>query len=207
LLDGGAETTVDLYATARTYNVLVWSSGALAAGRHTLKLRVTGTKNASSTGYYVGPDRADIGVPSALAGTTTYDAMGNAVSATDANGHTTTSGYDPMGRLVAETNPVSGTSLMTYTAGELTAQQDAQGNVTGYGYDAAGRQIQTTDPATGTTSYGYDAASNTTAITLGDTSGTVAQVEQVGYDALNRAITATTTAPATGTLTTLTRYD
>jgi len=138
---------------------------------------------------------------------TGYDADGNAVSATDGNGHTTTSSYDPLGRLVAETNPVSGTTLMTYTADELTAQQDPQGNVTGYGYDAAGRQIQATDPATGTTSYGYDATGNTTAITLGDTSGTVAQVEQVGYDALNRAITDMTTAPATGTLTTLTRYD
>jgi len=35
------------------YNVLVWSSGTLPVGRHTLKLRVTGAKNVSSMGYYV----------------------------------------------------------------------------------------------------------------------------------------------------------
>jgi len=212
-LDGGAETMVDLYATARTYTVLIWSAGGLAAGRHSLKLRVTGSKNASSTGYYVGSDRADIGVPSAPAGTTTYDAAGNAVAETDANGHTTTSSYDPLDRLVSQTNPVSGTTLMTYTADELTAQSDPQGNVTGYAYDAAGRQVQTTNPATGTMQTGDDAAGNTTAMTTTDrTAGNaVVTLEQMGYDALNRAITSTVytnTASIPGSaLTTLTRYD
>ncbi len=212
-LDGGAETMVDLYATARTYTVLIWSAGGLAAGRHTLKVRVTGTKNVSSSGYYVGPDRADIGAPSAPAGTTTYDAAGNAVAETDANGGTTLSGYDPLGRLVSQTNPVSGTTLMTYTADELTTQQDAQGNVTGYGYDAAGRPVQMTNPVTGTTGMAYDAAGNTTALTTTDrTAGNaVVTLEQMGYDALNRAITSTVytnTANIAGSaLTTLNAYD
>jgi len=145
--------------------------------------------------------------------TTGYDADGNVVRTTDANGHSTTSSYDPEGRQVSTTNPVSGTSLMTYTASELTAQQDAQGNVTAYGYDAAGRQIQTTDPATGTVQTAYDAAGNTVAMTTTDrTTGNAAVTLQVmGYDAQNRAITTTVvtnTANVVGSaLTTLTAYD
>jgi len=145
--------------------------------------------------------------------TTGYDADGHAVRQSDANGNSTTSAYDPLGRLVAQTNPVSGTSVTTYTAGEVTAQQDAQGNVTAYGYDGAGRQIQTTDPATGTTQTAYDAVGNTVAMTTTDrTNGNaVVTLEQLGYDALNRVITATVvtnTANIAGSaLTTLTRYD
>jgi len=145
--------------------------------------------------------------------TTGYDADGHAVRQSDANGNSTTSAYDSLGRLVAQTNPVSGTSVTTYTAGEVTAQQDAQGNVTAYGYDGAGRQIQTTDPATGTTQTAYDAVGNTVAMTTTDrTNGNaVVTLEQLGYDALNRVITATVvtnTANIAGSaLTTLTRYD
>jgi len=145
--------------------------------------------------------------------TTGYDADGNAVRETDANGNSTTRSYDPLGRLVAETNPVSGTMVMTYTASEVTAAQDPQGNVTGYGYDAAGRQIQVTNPATGTVQTAYDAASNTLALTTTDrTAGNaVVTLNQMGYDALNRVITdtvVTNTANSAGSaLTTLTRYD
>ncbi len=122
-------------------------------------------------------------------------------------GDTTLSSYDPEGRLVAQTNPVSGTTFSVYNATELASQQDPQGNVTAYSYDAAGRAIGQADPLTGTVQYGYDAAGNTTAMTLGDASGGVAQVETMGYDALDRVTTDTVTAPTTGTVTTLTAYD
>jgi hypothetical protein len=59
-LDGGSETSIDFYSPTRSGNQLLWTSPILAAGTHTLKLRVTGTKNASSTGYYVTVDRADV---------------------------------------------------------------------------------------------------------------------------------------------------
>jgi len=145
--------------------------------------------------------------------TTGYDAEGNVARTTDALGAVTTSSYDPEGRQVSMTNPVSGTSLMTYTASELAAQQDPQGNVTGYGYDAAGRQVQTTNPATGTIQTAYDAAGNTLALTTTDrTNGNaVVTLDQMGYDAQNRVITATVvtnTANVAGSaLTTLTAYD
>ena len=56
-IDGGAETTVDLYSATRQGNQSVYTSAVLASGNHTLKVRVTGTKNASSSGVFVSPDR------------------------------------------------------------------------------------------------------------------------------------------------------
>lgn len=49
-VDGGAATSVDLYAAAAAYGQTVWTSAALTAGAHTILITVTGTKNASSTG-------------------------------------------------------------------------------------------------------------------------------------------------------------
>jgi hypothetical protein len=59
-IDGGAETTVDLYATSKADQVLIYTSPTLAAGTHTVKVRATGTKHASSTGTYVTADRIDV---------------------------------------------------------------------------------------------------------------------------------------------------
>lgn len=59
-IDGGAETYVDFYAAAEAPNSLVYTSPTLTGGQHTIKVRVTGTKNASSTGYNIIPDRADV---------------------------------------------------------------------------------------------------------------------------------------------------
>lgn len=59
-IDGGAETNVDFYSATRTGNVLLWTSPFVTDGQHTLKVRVTGTKNANSGGTYLAIDRADI---------------------------------------------------------------------------------------------------------------------------------------------------
>jgi YD repeat-containing protein len=139
--------------------------------------------------------------------TTGYDGDGNTVRTTDALGAVTTSSYDPLGRQVATTNPVSGTMLMTYTATELAAPQDMAGNVSRDAYDGAGRLILASDPATGTVGYGYDAVGNTVAITAGDTSGAITQQETRGYDAWDHAITDTVGGPGSPALTTLTAYD
>jgi len=139
---------------------------------------------------------------------THYDGDGRAVSTTDANGHTATTAYDPLGRMVMQTNPVSGTTIMTYTATEVQQQRDAQGNVTAYGYDNAGRRTLTTEPVTGTVQYQYDAVGNTVAITNADTGGTPIQTETRIYDALNRVTSDSVTGPGSPptTLTTLTAY-
>ena len=59
-VDGGAETLVDTYAAARTDGVPLWTSPVLTAGNHTLKVRATGQKNASSTNTFVTGDRVDV---------------------------------------------------------------------------------------------------------------------------------------------------
>jgi len=65
-IDGGAETPVDLYSSTNyPGNVAVYTSPALASGPHTLKIRVTGSKDANSVGAYVTVDRASVLAPSA----------------------------------------------------------------------------------------------------------------------------------------------
>jgi len=203
-----ALTNFDIVATAGGANKAVveeFPAVADGSGRVTVAF-TTVVDNAKVSGIEIAPATR----PTETMG---YDGEGNAVSSTDANGHSTTSSYDPLGRLVSETNPVSGTSVISYNATEQTATQDPQGNVTGYGYDAAGRQIQVTNPATGTVQTAYDAAGNTLAMTTTDrTNGNaVVTLDQLGYDALNRVITSTVvtnTANIAGSaLTTLTAYD
>jgi hypothetical protein len=59
-VDGGTETAIDFYSATRTGNQLMWTSPVLASGTHTFTVRVTGTRNANSTGTFVVPDRVDI---------------------------------------------------------------------------------------------------------------------------------------------------
>jgi hypothetical protein len=58
-IDGGSETLIDFYAATRTGNQLMWTSPVLPSGDHVFKVRVTGTKNTSSTNSWVVPDRVD----------------------------------------------------------------------------------------------------------------------------------------------------
>ena len=55
-IDGGAETNVDLYAASGSQQNLVWTSPTLTQEEHKIKIRVTGTKNASSSGVYITHD-------------------------------------------------------------------------------------------------------------------------------------------------------
>ncbi len=59
-LDGGAETLVDLYSATRRDGVPVWTSPVVAGGDHSIRLRVTGQRNAASQGYVVTVDRIDV---------------------------------------------------------------------------------------------------------------------------------------------------
>jgi len=137
---------------------------------------------------------------------TGYDGEGNAIRQVDANGAVTLSSYDPLGREISTTNPVSGTTVITYNATEKVAEQDPQGNVTRYAYDGAGRLRQEIDPTGSVTQDGYDSVGNTTAITTGDRN-TVIQVDTRQYDALNRVMTDTVSGPTTPAQETLTWYD
>jgi len=59
-IDGGKETSVDLFAWTSQGNQLLWTSPTLASGTHTLKFHVTQTKNPASSGYRLGIDRVDV---------------------------------------------------------------------------------------------------------------------------------------------------
>jgi hypothetical protein len=56
-IDGGAETLVDTYAPTLAHNQLLYVSDLLTSGGHIVRVRVTNTKNPSSTGYTIVADR------------------------------------------------------------------------------------------------------------------------------------------------------
>jgi hypothetical protein len=62
-IDGGAETNVDLYSATTIQQVKVWESTTLTQDVHLVKVRVTGTKNGSSTGNYIGHDYFKVSNP------------------------------------------------------------------------------------------------------------------------------------------------
>ncbi len=59
-INEGSETNVDCYNSFKEHQILVYTSPALSSGSHTLKVRITGTKNASATDFYTVGDRVDI---------------------------------------------------------------------------------------------------------------------------------------------------
>ncbi len=63
-LDGVKVKSFDAYSATAQYNVTGYSKTGLASGAHTLKLVVTGAKNASSSGTYAEIDRFVVGTTS-----------------------------------------------------------------------------------------------------------------------------------------------
>jgi hypothetical protein len=59
-VDGGTPTTVDDYSATRDGSAIVWTSGSLAAGTHTVTITVLGQKNASSSGTTIALDSMDV---------------------------------------------------------------------------------------------------------------------------------------------------
>ena len=116
-----------------------------------------------------------------------YDANGNLLSITDANGHTQRNTYDALNRQITSSDPLSHTQQLFYTArGELDHTIDALGCTTDYTYDDAGRLTAIDYPSgTSDVSYQYDAASNV--ITMTDGLG----VTTYSYDELHRLHTRT----------------
>ena len=58
-VDGDLVTTVDLYNATTLNQQLIYETTDLLPGVHTLTMEVSGTKNASSTGYRISSDRYD----------------------------------------------------------------------------------------------------------------------------------------------------
>ena len=59
-LDGGAPIDVDLYSPTYAVKQVAWTSGPIADGAHTLRIEYTGSRNASSTGTFIGLDALDV---------------------------------------------------------------------------------------------------------------------------------------------------
>ena len=100
-IDGGSETNVDYYASSLGNYELLYTSPTLTAGQHTLKVRVTGTKNASSTNYYVNADRVDI-------------ISGSAPTPTPTPGSTATPTPTPSTTIVNDNTTGSGNNQFNY---------------------------------------------------------------------------------------------
>jgi cell wall-associated NlpC family hydrolase/putative cell wall-binding protein len=59
-LDGGDPVLVDLYDAGTVWNTLIWQTGTLAAGAHTLVIEWTSAKNDAATDYNVSVDAFDV---------------------------------------------------------------------------------------------------------------------------------------------------
>jgi RHS repeat-associated protein len=116
----------------------------------------------------------------------TYDAVGNLLTITDANGNVTTFGYDLLDRLIREVNPIGNTWQYEYDpVGNLIRRTDANGDVTGYTYDADDLLVSIGYPDGSGVTFAYDAAHNQ--VQMIDGLGTTLNT----YDALSRPISST----------------
>ena len=119
--------------------------------------------------------------------TIAYDANGNVLSTTDAQGRVTSYQYDAQNRItrIQEPAPISAVTLRSYdNEGRLWQVTDSRGLVTTYTYNGFGDAVQQSSPDTGTTSYSYDSAGRQTAQTRAN-----GVVVNYGWDKLDRRTT------------------
>jgi RHS repeat-associated protein len=96
----------------------------------------------------------------------TYDADGNQLSATNADGQTASYAYDADNEPTSTTLPDGTTTSTGYDAdGNVTSQTDGRGKTTTYTYNALDQRITAEDPDSRTTTYGYDGVGNLTSLT------------------------------------------
>jgi len=114
--------------------------------------------------------------------TLTSDAVGRLLSATTPLGQTTVYSYDPLNRLLTDTNPVGGTTTFVHDAnGNLLSVTDPLGHSISYSYDSMDRLATMTDGLSRVQTLKYDLAGNISQMI--DRRG---QTATFSYDALNR---------------------
>jgi len=110
-VDGGSETLVDNYSPTRNAAGMVYTTPVLDTGHHTLKVRITGTKNPASSGYADAIDRADVFRSRVIDGTQTSGSPSWAYS----SGWTTTNGINDMFSKTANGSAtVNSTATLTF---------------------------------------------------------------------------------------------
>ncbi len=111
----------------------------------------------------------------------TYDADGNRTAQLDPLNNLTTWTYDLQNRLIAKTDPASATTDYTYDAvGNQTLTTLPTGQSQSMHYDLAGRLIQVVDANGVSTTYAYDVSGNLTSVQSGSFGKTFT------YDVANR---------------------
>ena len=92
-----------------------------------------------------------------------WDAAGNRISTTDAQGRTTLYEHDALARLIKTTDALGGVTQQSWDAqGRLASLTDALGHTHRFEYDKAGRLIKETRPLGGAIRYAYDPAGQLT---------------------------------------------
>ena len=112
----------------------------------------------------------------------TFDAAGNVLTQTDAQGNTTAYAYDNANRLLSSTDAKGNRASFAYDAkGNLTQLTDQRGKTTSFVYDNMDRLIERTDSLGNSEFFAYDGNGNLVQRT--DRNGTTTYYQ---YDALNR---------------------
>jgi RHS repeat-associated protein len=115
-----------------------------------------------------------------------YDATGQMLQTTDAEGNTTSYTYTPLGLLASQTSPLGAVTGYGYDAdGNLTSVTDANGHKTTYTYNGDDLVTKKTDPLGDVTSYTYDGDQNLSQIV--DAAG---NTDDFTYDDVNNLATA-----------------
>jgi RHS repeat-associated protein len=134
-------------------------------------------------------------------GSVTYDKRGQVISETDANGKTSTYGYDALGRMTSIKDSLGNETKAAYdTRGNLIALTDANGNTYGFEYDRNDRLVKEVLPLGQTSQYRYDGNGNLTQKTSPNGERT-----SYSYDANDRPVEASYT-KANGVLERTTTY-
>lgn len=117
---------------------------------------------------------------------TSYNANGQPLSITDANGQVTTLTYDARQRLSSRTVGTETTTFDYWPTGQLKKVTLPDGSYLSYTYDAAHRLTAITDSAGNNTHYTLDAMGNHTNESTYDANGVLALTRSKVYDLLGR---------------------
>ena len=122
--------------------------------------------------------------PLGYAGTTIYDAAGQALATVNPLGAFSTSVFDAVGQVVAQIDPLGNRSTLSYdAAGRRTGALNPLGEQSTVVYDAVGRTIATIDALGNCTTFCYDGAGRQVA-----SQNALGQWNTTVYDALGRTI-------------------
>ncbi len=116
-----------------------------------------------------------------------YDEVGNRISQTDANQHTTTYSYDNLGRRTSRKLPPGQAESYAYdAAGKLKTKVDFNGKTTTYAYDTNNRLLsKTPDPSFSAQPVSFTDYNNGLRKTMVDPSGTTSYGNQLFMDDAN----------------------